>query len=99
MPLTRRYVTLEETIKRVVPEVRGVYALFNEYGVLIYYGSSDDLRTTILEHKKGKISVCTWPAWYFSFEVCTDAVTREKELLNDYKNKYARLPHCNELLA
>ena len=77
--------------------MRGVYALFNEHNILIYYGSSENIRAAVLNHKKGKISVCTWPAWYFSYEVCTNAKEREKELLDEYKNKHTKLPHCNEL--
>jgi predicted GIY-YIG superfamily endonuclease len=97
MSLSRRFVTLEETILRVAPETRGVYALYNEYGILIYYGSADNLRAAIADHKKGKMSVCTWSAWYFSYETCENAVAREKQLLSEYKNKHARLPHCNEM--
>ncbi|HYC40246.1 MAG TPA: GIY-YIG nuclease family protein [Chitinophagaceae bacterium] len=97
MSLTKQYLTLEEVVASIAPELPGVYVLYNEQGTPIYFGSAENLRAAILDHKRGKKGICTWFAWYFSFELADEPARRERELLEQYQHQYSRLPQCNEM--
>lgn len=89
------FLTAEDTIHKIAPKKKGVYALYDSFAGLIYYGSSDNLQSALLEKKKND---CTEKAYYFGFEECADPIIREKELLDEYKSMNKKHPHCNEVI-
>jgi hypothetical protein len=92
------FLTNDDTIEKVAPPRKGVYALYDQFAGLIYYGSTENIQASIFDHKYGKTNrTCTWNASYFSFEECKDPFSREKELLEEYKKLNKKLPLCNEV--
>lgn len=81
-----------------VPDRAGVYALYDGTTV-IYYGCAQGgivtIRSRLQRHFRGDEGACTKSATHFTAEPCTNPVTREEELLNEFKNLNNRLPRCN----
>lgn len=91
------FLTEDSTLKRIAPPRKGVYALYDQFAVLIYYGSTENIQAAISDHKNGK-SKNIFDAYYFSFEECQDPMIREKELLEEYKRLNKKLPLHNEMI-
>jgi hypothetical protein len=99
MPIrSQLFLVRDETIYKVAPEKKGVYAFYDPFAVLIYYGSTDNLQAAIFDHKNKKNN-CTGNAYYFSFEENADPSSREKELLEEYQRLNKKLPLCNEVTS
>ncbi|MEE9128919.1 MAG: hypothetical protein V3T84_02800 [Phycisphaerales bacterium] len=85
-----------------VPAEAGVYALF-EGETIIYFGRAQGgdvtIRSRLADHKAGREGPCTKNATVFKVEITSSAVTREKELLEEYKNAHGSLPRCNQKVA
>jgi excinuclease UvrABC nuclease subunit len=82
------------------PTKKGVYALYEE-NVIIYIGKGDGengIRGRLQAHKRGDEGSCTKNASHYRREVCSNPTTKEKELLQEYKNAKGKLPRCNELM-
>ena len=99
MPINSdKYPATDDNINKS-PESAGVYALY-EGELLIYYGraqgGSVTIRSRLQSHKRGDEGRCTQAMTHYAREVCSNPVTREVELLNEYKAIYGRLPRCNE---
>lgn len=76
----------------------GVYALYDGTTV-IYYGRAQGgtvtIRSRLQAHFRGDEGACTKSATHFAAEPCTNPVTREEELLNEFRRLNNRLPRCN----
>jgi|ADGO01.1.fsa_nt_gi GIY-YIG catalytic domain. len=84
--VSQRYDFNSPTIVQVVPQTAGVYALYDGNGYLIYYGRSDnDIRSRLLSHLAGNEGRCTQAAASFNIEITQRAISREKELLEEFK--------------
>jgi hypothetical protein len=85
----------------LAPESHGVYALYDAIGI-IYIGRAAGqgvtIRSRLARHKSGAEGACTKSATAFWFEATPNAVGRERELLQWYRNTYRALPRCNELM-
>ena len=83
------------------PDSGGVYALYNG-STLIYIGRSKggttSIRSRLKDHKAGRDGRCTQSADHYRREPCTNPMTRERELLEEYKNSNSKLPRCNEVM-
>jgi excinuclease UvrABC nuclease subunit len=82
------------------PDQPGVYALFiaqqGGYG-LIYYGRAKvSIRQRLQRHFNGDEGPCTQSATHYMREPNSSPVSREKELLQEWFDKYGDLPDCNE---
>lgn len=81
------------------PVAAGVYYLYR-YGELIYIGRAQGgtvtIRSRLQRHLQGYEGYCTMSAEYFGFEICTNPVKREVELLTWHRTYYGQLPACNE---
>ena len=81
------------------PAEPGVYALFSG-NELIYFGRHQaSIRQRLGEHKAGDAGPCTQGASAYWREPTQRPVAREKELLLAYRNRYGRLPRCNERIG
>ena len=80
-----------------VPQSEGVYQLFDSGKNPIYIGRSDDLRRRLTEHLNTS-DTCIKSASYFTYEVSSRSISREQELLEEYKRNHGRLPRCNDKL-
>ena len=81
------------------PNVHGVYVLYDDDGI-IYIGRAAgegvSIRTRFRDHKSGREGSCTQNATRYAREQSNLAVAREVELLKWYKEKFGRLPRCND---
>ena len=83
------------------PDTAGVYALFDG-NQTIYIGRAKGgfttIRSRLRDHKSGREGSCTQYASGYKREVCSNPVSREQELLLEYRVTYGGLPRCNEVM-
>lgn len=81
------------------PEKAGVYVLY-EGNTLIYIGraqgGSSTIRARLQSHKTGRDGPCTASMTHYRYETTRADVGRERELLQEFKNRHGRLPRCND---
>ncbi len=91
-----------ETNINEAPAEAGVYVLY-EGDTTIYFGRAQGgdvtIRSRLEDHRAGREGPCTKNATGFKVEITSSAVTREKELLEEYKTAHGRLPRCNQKVA
>jgi hypothetical protein len=101
MPITGELYTFSDENLSNAPDVAGVYALYSGDG-LIYIGraqgGSTTIRSRLKDHKAGRDGRCTQSADSYKRETCSNPALRERELLQEYKNTYGKLPRCNEVM-
>ena len=82
---------------RDVPNESGVYELIDAFHVTIYIGcSGTSIRRRLLSHYRGFEGECTKDAFWFRYELTAFSVTREQDLLREYKQANGQYPRCNE---
>lgn len=83
------------------PDKHGVYELRKNNGSIYFGRASGDgvtIRSRLQAHQAGREGACTQSAEFFRVEVCNNPITREKELIDDYKRTHGgKLPACNEV--
>lgn len=81
-----------------IPEKPGVYAFYDEQRVLIYIGSSSNLRERFTHYWTTNFEEdpCKRDTKVYKREFTEDYKAREKELLEQYFREHGRLPRCNE---
>ena len=80
------------------PDELGVYELADESKNTVYYGSGK-IKSRLLDHLNKR--ECPM-ARYYRFELFSTEEkcrAREKELLDEYKRKYGKLPMYNERMG
>jgi excinuclease UvrABC nuclease subunit len=83
------------------PERSGIYVLYNGPQI-IFIGKAtgtQTIKSKLQSHKKGNEGPCTRHATHFIRELSPSPANRERDLLQEYKNLYLRLPPCNAALA
>jgi hypothetical protein len=83
------------------PERSGIYVLYSG-SQIIFIGKAigcHTIKSKLQSHKRGNEGPCTRQATHFVREVSPSPANRERDLLQEYKNLYLRLPPCNEVLA
>lgn len=82
-----------------VPLRAGIYALY-QGGTLIYIGRAQGggstIRSRLQSHKAGRDGPCTRQFTHYKYETTRADVTRERELLREYRQRHNRLPRCND---
>lgn len=86
---------LSDAVVQVAPGNPGVYALWQE-GEMIYVGRAASIKARLVEHLRQDLSPCMRGATHFSWELARRPATRELQLLEEFRNRYGRLPRCNE---
>lgn len=83
------------------PNRHGVYALYNGYET-VYIGRASGINVTIRsrmsDHKSGREGPGTQASSHYRREVTEAAISREKELLQEYVREHGRLPRFNEVM-
>ena len=103
MPIdsTKRIFT-RNNVDEYAPDAIGVYGLYDLSEHPIYYGrgatDTSTIKNRLLDHVRGDEGECTQSAFYFNWEETSYPYTREKELLEKYKNEHGELPKCNEVM-
>ena len=87
------YSVNEAAINRI-PEKRGVYQLNSDSGTL-YHGQSNNLRRRLLEHLNSTDS-CIQKVTKFCYQETDDPEGLETRILKNFRDKYGKLPPCNE---
>jgi formate dehydrogenase beta subunit len=83
----------EENIQKV-PEVNGVYHLFDENREIIFIRGADNVRTDLLEKLRSMEK-----ARFFRYEEHGMYTMIENEMLGNFLKKYGRLPEVNNEIA
>ncbi len=101
MPITGdRYQTTDENVN-AAPQVHGVYALY-EGDITTYIGRAAGegvtIRSRLQDHKAGREGPCTAAATHYRREELSRPMARERELLEEYRNRYGQLPRCNDVM-
>jgi len=80
------------------PRQAGVYVLYENH-MLIYIGAAlgteSTLQDRLREHKSGNKGPCTKWFTHYACEITDAEMSRQRELLQEYSNRYGRLPRCN----
>lgn len=98
MPINNNKYSFKEINLVYAPDHSGVYALWDG-SELIYYGKSEDsVRDRLSQHLNGHDGYCTKNASHFQTETSYNPSSRERELLNEYRYQYGRLPRCNDVM-
>lgn len=100
MPIRGKLRRFTDTNISKSPTDIGVYALY-ERGELIDIGKGDGkdgIRSRLQSHKRGD-NPCTKNATSYRCERNKNPAKREKYLLNEYFEKYGKLPRCNERIG
>ena len=94
-----KYPFTQENVDRA-PEKHGVYVLYDD-GTTIYIGRAAGqgvtIRSRLQAHKRGDEGKCTQSASHYRREVTESAVSREEDLLEEFKKAHGKLPRCNEV--
>ncbi len=86
----------------LLPDKHGIYFLFDREEIIYIgraHGTGVSIPSRLTDHLKGKDGDCTKNASHFAYEVCSDPVNKEKELLATFKLQTGELPRCNERIG
>lgn len=91
------YIWNEENVNKEKPE-GATYAFFDLSGKCIYIGSTSNLSERFKHYRSTTFSEdhCKRDTADYQREYRTDYERRERELLEEYKRTYGKLPRCNE---
>jgi hypothetical protein len=91
--INQRLYRFDAAILQGAPANAGVYALWQD-GEMIYLGHSGSIKASLLVHLERR-TPCTSRAGYYSWELSLRPAARETELLEEFRQRYGRLPRCN----
>jgi hypothetical protein len=80
------------------PKDMGVYALWRDQRLLYVgraLGGSSTIFSRLEEHMSGALCDCSRQATHYSWEIVTQPIVRELELLQEQRNAAGQLPPCN----
>ena len=98
---SRRY-RFTRTVIAGAPDDAGIYVLWDGEE-LIYYGRADGkgtgdgptIRSRLMDHYQGRVDAQTKRATHYGWELSTDPVSRETELLREHPRTFGKLPRLN----
>jgi hypothetical protein len=101
MPITDGKYQFTQLNVDLSPNNIGVYELLDSY-IEIYIGrasETDTIRNRLQSHLRGDEGTCTKQATHYRRQVCSNPVSRETELLEEYKHFHGGLPRCNQRIG
>ncbi len=101
MPIQGDLYTFSKKNVDNAPDKAGVYALYQSDTTTYIgraQGGSTTIRSRLQDHYAGRGGNCTKSATDYRRETSSNAASREKELLIEYKNKHGKLPKCNDVM-
>jgi len=83
---------------RFVKAKPGVYVLYDKNNEVIYIGESDNLQERFTKYidSNFKADICKQKTVAYQREFLDNPKERKNQLLEDFKNRFSRLPCCNE---
>jgi hypothetical protein len=81
------------------PEAPGVYALFENEGVIFYgsaFGGTITIRSCLGEHLLGSRGAASRSATHCAWEISLNPAARERALIDEHRAQHGRLPCGNE---
>jgi predicted GIY-YIG superfamily endonuclease len=98
MPITAQWWTLSENIVQYEAEGAGVYELGSSTGLVVYIGSSNNLRRRLREHLSESATSCIKSnATQYRVEITSNYLSRERQLYDEFVRANGRPPRCNEV--
>lgn len=98
MPIVERWWPFSEQMIQHDRDDPGVYELGNSSDIVVYVGSSNELRRRLREHLAEASSSCIKKNTIkYRLEYTRDYVRRERELYDDHVRTYGKPPACNEV--
>ncbi len=86
---------------RFVKAKPGVYVLYDKNNEVIYIGQSDNLQERFAKYLDANFEddLCKQKTVAYQREFLDNPQQRQNQLLEDFKNRFGMLPHCNENLG
>ncbi len=86
---------------RFVKAKPGVYIFYDKKTEVIYIDQSDNLQDSFAKYIDTNFGgdVCKQQTVAYQREFLDNPKERQNQLLEDFKNKFGSLPHCNENLG
>ncbi len=83
---------------RFVKAKSGVYVLYDKNNEVIYIGQSDNLQERFAKYVDTNFEddLCKQKTVAYQREFLDNPKQRHNQLLEDFKNRFGRLPCCNE---
>lgn len=83
---------------RFVKAKPGVYVLYDKSNEVIYIGQSDNLQERFAKYIDTNFEddICKQKTVAYQREFLDDPKERQNQLLEEFKNRFGRLPLCNE---
>jgi excinuclease UvrABC nuclease subunit len=96
MPIQAQWWSFFESVIEVDRDDPGVYELGDKNGVVIYIGSSDELRRRLKEHLNEAPHTCIRQnTTHYRIEYTANYTSREQELYRYHLATYGKPPQCN----
>lgn len=96
MPISGSFYFWGEKARNVLSKA-AVYELYDENYRLIFVGESSNLKERFAEYSETHFSKdpCKVATKYYKREFTSNTKERKKEILEEHKKKYGKLPKCN----
>ena len=96
MPISGSYYFWGEKARNVLSKA-SVYELYDENYQLMFVGECSNLKKRFAEYLETHFSKepCKVATKYYKREFTSNTEERKKEILEEYKKKYGKLPKCN----
>jgi predicted GIY-YIG superfamily endonuclease len=96
MPIRTQWWSFVDSVVSIDRNQPGVYELGDENGIVVYIGSSDELRRRLTEHLNEDTYSCIRQiATQYRIEYTAEYEKRERELHKGHISKYGKPPQCN----
>jgi len=97
MPIGSQWWSFVESLVNIDRDLPGVYELGDQNGIVIYIGSSDELKRRLTEHLNEEATTCIRQnATHYRIEYTADYENRERELYRVHVATYGKPPQCND---
>jgi excinuclease UvrABC nuclease subunit len=97
MPIQAQWWSFVESVIEVDRDEPGVYELGDENGMVVYIGSSNELRRRLKEHLNEASDTCVRQnTTHYRIEYTANYKNRERELYDGHVRMHGKPPLCND---